>query len=300
MSISTALGLRPDHVSLIARTYAKHSIRGGSGLMFTFATLIIGLAIASIVVSLAEDLRRDKIKDGADARSVAVIGAITDKYSKPVVKWAIGADDEQAEYLVDEKPGLISAILIIMLMAVPFLASFGAYNQLSGDIHNKGLRYVLLRTERVNIIVGRFIGTYLFTVAVLGILMAIILLYMVGKGGLYPRGAMALWIAQGALAMVVLALPYVAFCTWLSASIDSPVLSFFVTQAVVGFLPLVAFFGDRIVPGVKVVGYAMPWPLRYYLIHPNPAWVVGAAVVMLAFTAVFLALGIRHFQKRDL
>lgn len=295
-----AHGLRKDHVSLIARTYAKHSIRGGSGLMFTLVTLVVGLTIASLLVTFAEELHRENLRQNADARTADIVTAITDKYTKPVVQWALGTDDEHTTYLVDTKPALVSAILIIMLISIPFLASFGAFNQLSGDIQNKGLRYVLLRTERINIILGRFIGTFVFNAVVLAILMGIILLYMIGKARLYDAGDVAIWMAQGYLAMVLLSIPYIAFCTWLSALIDSPFLSFFISQAVVGFLPLIAYLGQRVSEHVKYVAYATPWPFKFYLIHPNVGWVLGAAGIMLGFTAIFLFLGIKTFQTRDL
>ena len=298
--MSVTQGIRKDHVSLIARTYAKHSIRGGSGLMFTLVTLVVGLSIAAVIVTIAEEFQKKNLRENADARTADIVEAMTDRFSLPVVRWALDTDDAQASYLVYEKPALISAILIIMLIAVPFLASFGAFNQLSGDIQNKGLRYLLLRTERINIVLGRFLGTFVFTAVVMAILMLIILLYMLGKARMYPAGDTALWIAQGYLAMMLLAIPYIAFCTWLSALLDSPFLAFFISMAVVAFLPLVAYLGERAMPGMKYVAYVTPWPFRYYLIHPNLGYVAGAAGIMLAFSAVFLYLGMRTFHKRDL
>ena len=44
----------------------------------------------------------------------------------------------------------------------------------------------------------------------------------------------------------------------------------------------------------------MPWGWKYELLHGAPMVRIAAILAMLGFTAAFLFLGLRHFNKRDL
>ncbi len=292
--------LRGSHLNLIARQHAKYSIRGGTGLVFTFLTLVTGLIIASIFIDSIGNIQKSMEQAGEKSSKKQVLEEVVDTVGKPAVKWAIGGDAEQAEYLLEKKPALVSAVMIVLLFALPFLVAMGSFNQLSGDIGSKGLRYLLPRTERANLFFGRFIGTYVFVLLVLALLMGVVLIYLVLKAKLYPAGDVTMWMLRGYLAMALLALPYVAFCSWFSAMLDMPFGTFAVTQLIIGFLPLFASLGQGAADEAKYINYVMPWPWRYDLLHPAPGRFLAATAVMLGFTALFLFLGARHFQKRDL
>jgi hypothetical protein len=292
--------LRGSHLNLIARQHARYSIRGGTGLVFTFLTLVTGLIIASVFIDSIGNIQKSMERSGEKSDQKQVMDQVVNEIGRPAVKWAIGGDATQTTYLVDKKPALVSAVLIVLLFALPFLAAMGSFNQLSGDIGSKGLRYLLPRTERANLFFGRFIGTYIFVLLVLALLMAVVLLYLVLKAKLYPAGDVTWWMLRGYLAMAILALPYVAFCSWFSAMIDQPFGTFAVTQAGVGIVPFLVAMAPSSVTWTKYLNYVMPWPWRYDLLHPSPVKFLTATAVMLGFTAAFLFLGARHFQKRDL
>jgi hypothetical protein len=288
--------LRADHLRLIAASSVKHGIRGGAGLVFTLLTLVAGLSIAAMFITPIEAIQAK----ASGAPPGQVLHQVVDELGKPAVQWALSADDAQVEYLTETKPAIVSAILVVLLFALPFLVSFGAFNQLAGDIQHKGLRYVLLRTERINLFFGRFLGTYVFTLIVLLVLTLILLLYLVFKTAFYPAGEVATWLLQGYLALALLALPYAALCAWISAATDSPFVSLVIGQLVIGFYPLFVYLASKSQPAARFAGYLMPWALKYDLLHHSPARVGAAAVAMLGFTAAFLLLGARTFQKRDL
>ncbi len=286
--------LRGRHLKLIAYHSAKHSIRGGMGLVFTFLTLIVGLSIAAVFISPIEQIARHAKASGVDSGSEAentkeILDQLVHE-GKPAIKWALGADDEQVTYLTETKPALVSAIFIALLFAVPFLVVFGAFNQTAGDISNKGLRYLLLRTERANIFVGRFLGTLLFTWIVLAILMAILLLYLAFKAKFYPFGDLGLWMLQGYIAMCIFTVPYVALCAWISGAVDSAFVSMVLALLVAGFIPMIVAIARNINAAAGYFGYVLPWPLKYELISGDITHVLGSIAAMAGFTALFMFL----------
>lgn len=103
----------------------------------------------------------------------------------------------QKQFLVEKKPALLSAILLVMLFGMPFVISFLAFNQISGDVQSRGLRYLLLRTGRSSIYFGRFLGVALFFTRVMGFIIATIVLYLGLEVRIYPATPLLVWSAQG-------------------------------------------------------------------------------------------------------
>jgi hypothetical protein len=152
----SGITFRRDHVKLVAQSYLRTSMRSGSGVIFLVLSMLIGLVLAGVAVFPFE-LVLEKEHDAAAALNdivrhwgPSVIGAFTD------------SDPGQMQYLIADHPALITLFLVMLFAFLPFLVFLSGFNQTSGDIGSKGLRYQLLRTERANIFIGRFIATYVF------------------------------------------------------------------------------------------------------------------------------------------
>jgi ABC-type transport system involved in multi-copper enzyme maturation permease subunit len=183
---------------------------------------------------------------------------------------------------------------------MPFVISFLAFNQLSGDMQTRGLRYLLLRTERSNIYFGRFLGTAVFSTVVTAVLIITIVLYLGIKTRLYPASDLAIWAAHGFAALAVLMLPYIALCSLVSASVTSPFLSLVLAKLVIAGVLLLAIVGRFAWEPAKYIKYALPWGWQNHLLHPDVSHCLGALLACLVYTAVFLLWGYRRFEKRDL
>lgn len=297
--------IRRPHLKLVATHSVRNSLRGGSGLIAILATLVIGLVMASIAVAPLEAADRVAAQQpnmAAADKAVAKTSAEHEaaQITTKVMGWAIGASSDQMDYLANDKPGLISALLVLLAFVTPLFACLGAFNQTSGDIASKGLRYLVIRTERANIFFGRFLGTALFTVAVLAGLFVILGIYCALKIDVYSTSAMLLWLGGGYLRLVALSLPYVALCAWISGSIDSPMGSLAVSLLLTYMWPLIVFVGSASTPAVAYAQYATPWGFKWWLFAPSVLEVGGAVLIMLGFTALLLWVGGRHFDRRDL
>lgn len=308
-----SLHLRPAHIRLIARTHVRYSLRSGSGVVFLVLAILTGLTIAGFVITPVESIAKLEKEQFRDARAHSeaagvdhdevtrqIMDRFIDEIGKPVIKYFTGASDAQADYFLVDKPALVSAFLVLMIFFLPFIVSLGAFNQTSGDIATKGLRYQLLRTERGNIFLGRMVGTYLFFLAVLAVLMFTVMMYLVAKAQFYPAADVVLWMLQGCLALAIYALPWIALCAWISCVIDSPFGSLVISNLIIGIWPVIAMSLGNVEEFLGYVGYIMPWASKYFLVHPNIGVVLGGFAAMLGFSVLFTWLGLRHFQKRDL
>ena len=162
------------HMHLICSYWCRHAVRSGSGLVYLLIALVFGLTVAHILIMPIEQLMiQQKQKTGqtdpdAIAKTIVSVG-------RPIAQWVLGlksmdeiaqegmvppgavvelgdsSADQWTRFLLEDKPALLSAILLVLLFGMPFVISFLAFNQVSGDVQTRGLRYLLLRTERRSI-----------------------------------------------------------------------------------------------------------------------------------------------------
>ena len=308
--------LNPRHLRLISLYSTRYAVRGGTGIVYLLLVLTFGLVLAQTIISPIEQLQARLKKDhGADIEVEKLLDEIIDN-ARPMVEWFLteGSEDdpdevverhqEEAEkwsrYLLDERPAMLSAIFLLMLFGLPLLVAMGCFNQYSGDVGSRGIRYHLMRTERVNIYFGRFLGAALYSVVVMFFLILTIVLYIGFKMKIYEWDALLMWSLWGFFGLSVLTFPYVALAGWISALIDSQFGSLTITSLIVGGVPMLAALGKYTYDEVEYVKYLIPWGVQNQLLHVEGARVALAAVACLFYTAFFLALGYRHFSKRDL
>ncbi len=296
-------GTNARHVKIVGSYWMRFSLRTGGGLTALLLALVTGLGVAQAFITPVENLMKEAPKlghsEGEAADSIATIAESNEIAG--ALKWITGLGESEIEYLVTDQPALLSVIWIFLLAFIPFLTVLSAFNQTAGDIGNKGLRYLLLRTERSNIYLGRSVGTLLFSTGSLLLLLGLVLVYVGLKLKLYPFGDLASSGMHGFLALFFLSLPYIAMCGWFSAMFESAFGSLAICLLVTGF-PIL---------GLKMVNWATesdlawmeqltPWGWKYDLLSGDMGARLLAYGVMLGFTAVFLVLGMRQFQKRDL
>src|SRR5690349_6306350 len=151
-------GLSAGHVGLLARFGARFAVRTGCRLVFLILLVLAGLGVEAAFIMPVEDwlegpaAKRFTHERGRPITTATVIEESSKQSGiRDVVQWITRGDRPQIDYVLEENPALVSAIFIVMLMLVPFLACFGGFNQTAGEIGNRGLRFLLLRTERANI-----------------------------------------------------------------------------------------------------------------------------------------------------
>jgi len=324
--------LNARHIGLIALHWSRHAVRGGAGLVYLMIALVFGLTVAHAVIMPVEQLMAMQKRETGRVDPNGVNSVIV-SVGRPIAGFVLGIKsigessgpdappagpgpanpfggvtaqagdvelDAWTSYLLETRPALLSAIFLILVFGMPFAISFLAFNQVTGDIQSHGLRYLLLRTERGNIYFGRFLGTAAFSTAVMAILIATITLYLGLRVRIYPAAALTAWALRGFLALSFLMLPYIAVCSIISASVDSPFLSLVLAKLTIGGVLLFAVLGGLKWEGLRLVKYALPWGWQNHLLHPEPSHWLAAGLACLVYMVVFLALGYIRFETRDL
>jgi hypothetical protein len=296
-----------NHVGILMRSHAKYAVRGGSGLSFVLIVVIVGLTVAGFLLDPLDRLRKDlESEHGASIPRDQFVEEIV-KNSAPMISWWLDsgkeADNAHVRYLLYDRPALLSMMFLVLLFLEPFMMGFGGFNQLSGDIASRGLRFLLLRTSRLSIIVARLLGTFLFSAATSLFTVAVIVAYLAARYQIYPLGDLVGWGLYGWAALNVFSLPYLALCTWISTSVASPFAALAIAQMAIG-VPIVAIkYAKTVMPrhvDADWLDRLTPWGWKFDLLHPDPGKVALAAAMMFGFFAIFALLGTRQFLRRDL
>ncbi|MDA1195587.1 MAG: hypothetical protein O2894_10440 [Planctomycetota bacterium] len=296
-------GFNPRHVRIVGSYWMRFSLRTGGGLVAVLLALVTGLTVAQVFITPVENVIAGAPELGhTEDEAIDEIGRIAQSEQiVNMVEWLTGQDQSEVEYLLGEQPALLSVIWLLLLVCFPFLTALSSFNQTAGDIGSRGLRYLLLRTERANIYVGRAIGSTLFSLGSLLLLIVMVALYVGLKLRLYSFGDVLGSSVTACLALVLLSLPYIALCGWVSAMFDSAFAALAMCLVAIG-VPIVFI---KIADGVSDMDLAWmerltPWGWKYELLSGDIGIRLLACAVMLGFTALFGALGLMHFHRRDL
>lgn len=293
------------HIRLIAAAAIPSSLRGGTGIVYAMLTITVGLTLSNMILDGVANFGIDKvltyIEKGLNTFlfMITLEGTVGDATDPAQLERMRGLQ-EWGAYLLQQKPALLSAIFVLQLILVPLFVAAGSFNQLAGDLQHGAVRYQLLRTSRLSLFLGRFLGSAIFTALLMTILSACVVIYMGLKLDLYEWGPLIAWGVRGLLILVVASLPYVAFCSWISASVNSPFTSLVLTNLTIPAHPFVALLAMSAWEPLGKLIFLMPWGIQHWLFHPDPWIVLATAAGCLGYTALFLFIGYRAFRKRDL
>ena len=303
------MNVNPKQIWQIASYSMRYSVRTGGGLIYLLSLLIGGLGVAAIYITPLENIGENMgMEDDTDVAEMADQMLQTGEVAG-FVEWVTDSDEEQSKYLLTEHPALMTAIMLTLLLIIPYTTCLGAFNQTSGDIGSKGLRFLLMRAERTDIYLGRFLGTLLFTIAASVAVVVLIVTYIHFKFRLYPFGDLVSWGIQGLFAILVLSVPYIALCSWISGKIGSAFVSLVLcVLAITGPILFILFARSPIILAVPSIEdgdlnwmwRVLPFGWKFDMLHHNFGTRALALLVQTGFTVAFMFLGLRSFNRRDL
>jgi ABC-type transport system involved in multi-copper enzyme maturation permease subunit len=304
-------GLRLRDLGIVASTWLRFAMRSGGGVISLFIVVVIGLFLTSFVIDRAQAI----LVPGKSAAATATRSTAEREDAANKIDAMVGAiltgvlpegpdTKEDIAFLTKERPAVFSGVLIFLLYLIPFAACSAAFNQTASDIGSRGLRFLLSRTERPNIFVGRFLSAACFLGLALAFLIAVVTLYVALRFPIYGVGEMALAGLEGWAQLWIFSLPFIALCSWISSTQRSPFAALAVCYAV-AILPwwLLALAASSL--GALDIDWGWlemltPWDWRHGLMSASGLTRLKCHGAMFGFTAIFLVLGLINFRKRDL
>jgi len=136
--------------------------------------------------------------------------------------------------------------------------------------------------------------------------MLVVILYMYFAFRTDSFTALLTWGLQGWIATLLVSLPYICLCTWMSCLVDSPFVALFLCYLTVGFpIVILKIASWSVAKALRVENLGWlerltPWGWKYELLHPDWATAGIAAGMMLAFAGFVFLIAVWYFLRRDL
>jgi len=321
---------------LIAWQGSKQVLRSPAGVVLCLTFMIVGLFTAQLLLFPIEfvgkqgermgiEMDRETTMEQIESSLVPLLGRILKRVTNEPVEergeagrflpleeqeppvpgeeenQSGGADAEQwAYYLVRNKPAFLSVLFLIFCLILPSIVIFSGFNQIAADTKNKGLRYILMRTNRESIYFGKYLSSLAVTVMLLVILFISIIFYVRVKLNIYPLYTTLSWGLRALLAFTAIALPYIAISLAFSGMINSGAGALGASLGVLVLLPLLARLVGAAWEPLSLMHLALPYKVSFFLFHPKGGYVLLSLLGLFGYTGTYLFLGYLYFRRRDL
>ena len=291
-----------------ARNSMSHSLRSGSGVVFIVLTILAGLALANLAFAPIElgFIELEQFRDNAAQGIGVVLSLATLQQGDPdsiVGRMESGELVEMtmwARYLVLEKPMLLSITVLLLGLVLPLLLPLGSYTAISGDVQHRSIRYLLPRTTRTSLLLGRLLGCLLLAWMLIGVLMAGIVLYLGIVLSLDSWDELIPWGLRCTGALLCLSFPYVCLGVLCSTICRVPLVALFASAGVAVAVPVIAFSARAAWEPLGNLLYLLPWGYSHQLLSPDAQTVSMAMLYCLGHGVIFISIAHHQFRKADL
>ncbi len=290
----------------------RQTLRGAAGPGFLLGYISSGLIAVLVMVELNGSAEHLNGKLTGDGRPHPVPGALVESGTRWMLRTILheepqlpgaadGASVAWAHFLVVEHSAMTSFCWLMLSVMVALAAATASFNQIARDAAQHGFHFLLLRTARRDIFLGRLLASALLAGAATLVLGAVAAVALGLAQPAQPWGPHLAWCARATAALVLTTLPYVAFGMLISTLIDGGLMALGTLYGLTLGLPILALVASAQIwePLIWIINL-LPAAVQFWLFNPSWWYVGGAALACLGYGALYAWLGLRHFQARDL
>lgn len=275
---------------LVAQHELRRNLRSKKGIAM-FILFVLGGAVPSIVQILLDDAAR-----------AAHMSSLRPEEEREMVEQGLlllyKGDHAVAHYLASCPPVLLFVFKGTMFF-LPLLTLLVGFDQISGEVQHRAIRYLVGRAERHAIVVGKAIGVYGVIATMVLVLHVVVWIALVARSefglGVTLSWGLRLWAFSAAFAAA-----YVGLVSAVSAWFKTPVLALFVGAGVAFGLLVVR--GILLAIGEKAEAATWLFPSTYesLMVSPNPLTALGGCALSIGWGALAVGLATLIVRRRDL
>jgi hypothetical protein len=217
-----------------------------------------------------------------------------------VVSWFLKGHDEALRFLVFERPVAMSAFFLVCLLAMPILVQVLAFNQVSGYVSRRSIRYIVPKTGRFELYLGLFASNLVFFTVVSGALTAVMTIGWVLADQHVGAGMVIAYSLRILVGIWLACVPMIAFMSMFAAMTGSPVATIFIGAGAYALINIAGTLVTRQTKWGQIFFYVLPLEVKYWFAYPGVGRFLGAAVLMLVYTAAYLAIGWFFLRRRNI
>jgi ABC-2 type transport system permease protein len=226
-------------------------------------------------------------------------------------------DDDRLLDFLSAMPLVLFVVFKLTMVFTPLFIALMSFDQISGEIGPKSIRYLVVRVKRSSILIGKFAAQATLASGLL--VLSTVLMVVVAKvlNADFTVSAAILVGLKLCAVLVVFAMAYLGLSSLCSAVTKQSGVSLVLNVILLFVIWSMAFIGNLVrLPGeeaafgslaslkteswVGYMRYGSVWNFGQDLLHPEPARFLSAAMVHLGFALLFLGLAHMALRRRDL
>lgn len=235
---------------------------------------------------------------------------------KAIVGWFFSSDDELTEALA-EMPLLLFLVFKLSTIFLPLFIALMGFDQISGEIGPKSIRFLVLRVRRSSIVMGKFLSQATLLTGLMAISTLVTVIVAKALNPDFTFGHATLIFGKLLLAGVVSVLAYEALTSLCSALTRQAGVSLLLNVGVMFVIWFISMVSSAFrAPGADIsfgslqqllpesylayLKYISVWTYNQDLLHPSAVRFFSAVMVHLGYGLVFLGLAHLVLRKRDI
>ncbi|MCY1044746.1 ABC transporter permease subunit [Corallococcus sp. bb12-1] len=280
----------------------RRAVRSGRalvllGLYSMFSALVL-LVVGFVTRELQGQVNEKLMEVGADAEATA---RAADEMQQGVLGFLTSNDTAMMQAL-SQVPIVVLIVFKITLFFLPAYIALMGFDQVSGEVGPRSIRYLTVRARRSSVLLGKFLSQ---ATLLLGLVLVIDLAIFVYARILNPDfgfGVLATNLLKFWGATIVFSLAYVALTTLCSSLFRSPAVSLVFNFILLFVFWLMDSVGRAVADTspVRFVRYLSPSYYSGNLLHPKLVEFAGSGAAYAAFAAIFLVGAYGVLRARDL
>lgn len=207
---------------------------------------------------------------------------------------------------IKDVPLSVLSIFSISLFWLPLYIMLLGFDQVSGEVGPRSIRFITVRARRGAILVGKFTGQALLLIALLMLVMALFFVYSQFAFKEFSFALATVTFVRFAIASVTFSLAWLALSTLSSTAFRTPVVSL-VANFIIMLVFLLMHFAGWLASGgeswwrktLSTLRYATPTFYWTDLLHPHASHYAVSVLAYCGFAIAFLAMAWLILRARD-
>jgi ABC-2 type transport system permease protein len=311
--VAAVEGLR--EILIVFGAELRRAVKSGRVVVLLALYSMFSLLVLFVVGSIANAARRSvESQISAAGADSAAADRVYGEFRKNFLGWMFSDDSAMLEAM-RHVPLVVLIVFKTALFFLPAYIAFMGFDQISGEVGPRSIRYLTVRARRSSVLFGKFTAQAVVLLGLVLFVDACIFIYAKVYNADFTTGDMIVALLKFWLASAVFSLAYLSLTTGCSALFRQPPVSLvFNFMLLFGFWML-DFIGGHFVPTnlpgldkgdtpepespLAFIRFLSPSHYSTDLLHPHFTRFAVSGAAYAAFAAVFLGAAYLILRTRD-
>lgn len=199
-----------------------------------------------------------------------------------------------------EHPPVLVALFALVLLLLPIWTLVTTYDQTASDIETKHVRYLLFRSDRISLYLGKSLGAFILVAGSLALALSVLGIFLAIYSDALSEVSGVLYLLRIWVTAALFTIPFITVLGLFGALIGRARRTMSLTVMYwIGVNALAGILSFAIDSSLKLE-YLYPTTGRFNLLVDDLSILGPTAAYLVVFSVVALGLGILRFKSRDL